>query len=274
MNYLTVNELARTQATTNYQPRKLTKVETIIKHAATVVFPMPNDNQQQKADKAAEVEITINAMAEHTSNEMLLAKLRLAMHDRQTLNELVVSYPFVNFEGLLNGTDKLSNIERYGKSGYSVDSLRAQLLWAHSLVVLMDKLPKGIDTFIWTKVSTGILFHATALAKKENKYFGYILTKEVQEEVDTLIVGDARDWNNRVASHQQILHTYDLLNVPSIWKRAVLDNPEINKLMEGVKFEFHADQVVRSTYGYTQPVQVLTVTNEGTNTKLHFVIPG
>lgn len=264
MQYLTRKEFNRVNATSNYTHRKLNKIEQVIKYMKTV-FAMANNNQIEKAAKADEVETVVKILSELTSNEHLLSKVRLAAYNQKDLESLLEQYPYVQFEGLLEGTESLSRIEQLARGGYQLDQLQRTLTWPCDVHALLPHLPKGIETFIWTKCTADHNFRVFAEATKDPMYYGYVLRKEVQEEVNKVFGQHGGTGNIQKIYH---LRTYDILNIPNIWKRAQLQDHADAFLIPGVTLEF-----VNHKVGWFEfPTVVLT--EESTNTKLHFVVSG
>jgi len=264
-HYLTRDEAVRMNAASNYTSRKLTPIERVIKHVITV-NAMPNDTQKEKAAKADEVETVVKVLSEHTSSEYLLAKVRLASYNKVELKALLDGYPYVQFEGLLNGEESLTNIEQFARGGFKLEDLQSIMFWAVELHELYAQLPKGRETFIYTPRTADYDFRVLANTTKDPKYYGYALPKEVQKNVATLFHETASGYGNiRKMFH---LRGYDLLNVPNIWKRAAMGDEVAAMLNPNLKIEF-----VTHKAGWTQFPTVM-LTDESTKTKLHFVVSG
>lgn len=264
MQYLTLRELNRVNAASNYNYRALNKIEQVIKYMKTV-FAMANNNQAEKAAKADEVETAVKILSELTNNDHLLAKLRLAAYSQKDLDNLLDGYPYVQFEGLLNGTENLTKIEQLARGKFSLEQLQNTLSWVFDVHALLLHLPKGIETFIWTKCASDFDFRSFAAKTEDKKYYGYALRKEVQAEVNN-VFGQHSGVGN--IQHMYHLRAYDMLNIPSIWKRAQLEKQAEGFLMSGVTLEFAPHKV-----GWTE-FQTVVLTEESTNTKLHFVVSG
>lgn len=264
MQYLTRKEFNRVNATSNYTHRKLNKIEQVIKYVKTV-FAMANNNQTEKAAKADEVETVVKVLSELTSNEHLLAKVRLAAYNQKDLDSLLEQYPYVQFEGLLDGTESLSRIEQLARGKFGLDQLQRILSWVFDAHALLPHLPKGVETFIWTKCANDIDWRTLAAKTEDKKYYGYALRKEVQDAVNDVFGQHGGTGNIQRMYH---LRSYDLLNIPGIWKRAQMEAIANDGLMPGVKLEFAPHKV-----GWTE-FQTVVMTEESTNTKLHFVVSG
>lgn len=262
MQYLTRLELGRINARANYTRRKLTPLEQVIKHIITVAA-WPHSNQVEKQNKEAEVEMAIHCLQEHSTNESLWAKARLAMYNPAALQELVEGYPYVQFESIFNGTYHFSMIEQVAMDGWDLEGLTQHLMWLGRLVILGGFLPKGVETYISTKHTDYEAMRMAWVKNKETKYLGYTLNAETQEHVNKLFSLNGGGYERGVRA-VRFIKDYKLLELPSIWKRTNMEHiPETMK-EHGLQINI----VQHVIHGKT--VDVVELIQESTKTKLYF----
>lgn len=253
MNFLTAKELARVNACNTYSARKLTPLERVIKHIV-FVSGMEYGNQAQKQQKDSEVELTIKVLQEYTPSDTLLSKARLAMHNKDSLEELLTMYPYVQFEDILNGTYKFSSIEQFAINGYKSTHLQAFLQGVLSLQEIIATLPKGGEFYLSSPATDyKAMFHAYTKTK-DRKYQGLTIPKETQKVI------------NSICPHL----FYDgckVVDFPNIWKRARL--VEEGKCFEerGIKVNF-TELFFNNYFG----VPVMEFVEESTDTKYYICL--
>lgn len=253
MNFLTAKELARVNARNTYSARKLTPLELVIKHIV-FVSGMEYGNQAQKQQKDSEVELTIKALQEYTPSDTLLSKARLAMHNKDSLEELLTMYPYVQFEDILNGTYKFSSIEQFAINGYKSTHLQTLLQVVMSLQGLVATLPKGGEFYLSSPATDYKAMFYAYTKTKDRKYQGLTIPKETQEVINSIS-----------------LHLFyagcELLDLPNIWKRARL--VEEGKWFEerGIKVNF-TKHFLNNEFG----VPVMEFVEESTDTKYYICL--
>ena len=256
MNFLTAKELARVNACNTYSARKLTPLERVIKHIV-FVSGMEYGNQAQKQQKDSEVELTIKALQEHTPSDTLLSKARLAMHNKDSLEELLTMYPYVQFEDVLNGTYQFSSIEQFALNGYKLTHLQALLQGVMTLQELVATLPKGGEFYLSSPATNyKAMFHVYTKTK-DRKYQGLTIPKETQEGINSIITRCTHLFYNGCK----------VVDLPNIWKRARL--VEEGKCFEerGIKVNF-TELFLNNDFG----VPVMEFVEESTNTKYYICL--
>lgn len=266
MQYLTQNELRRTEAIGNWKPRKLTEIEQLIK-TVPGVFSMPNGTQAEKAKKTAVVDELVANLTSLTSTTTLGAKVQLACYQQTALSELLAGYPQVEFYDLLNGGNtQFSSIEKFAMNGFSMNDLQSILAWVHMAVWLMDDLPMGVDTFISTPHTDYELMRTMAVETKEAKYYGYVLPPKVQANVDNVFNENGFRGGNLWAIFH--LRNFGLLDIASIWKRAKMVTTQ-QSIPDDVTVQFKTVECPRF-----RKYHEVELARTSTNTRLHFCIPG
>lgn len=256
MNFLTAKELARVNARNTYSARKLTPLELVIKHIV-FVSGMEYGNQAQKQQKDSEVELTIKALQEYTPSDTLLSKARLAMHNKDSLEELLTMYPYVQFEDILNGTYKFSSIEQFAINGYKSTHLQALLHGVITLQEIVATLPKGGEFYLSSPATNyKAMFYAYSKSKMR-KYQGLTIPKVTQEGINFLI----SRWSELFYAGCEVV------DLPNIWKRARL--VEEGKWFEerGIKVNF-TKHFLNNEFG----VPVMEFVEESTDTKYYICL--
>lgn len=263
MQYLTRSEQRRIAAIGNWAPRKLTPVEQLIKKVPDL-HAMPHGSQKDSKAKDAAVEEFVQELIKATSTDTLASKVRLAAYGKSALDSLLEGYPYVEFEGLITGTEKLTSIEYLARDGFSIVKLQAMLLWVADLHGLFACLPKGVETFIGTPLTNYEQMRTLAKATGKKAYYGVSLEEGIQKHVNHLFPKDRP--SDPKTKARFFTRTYGLLQIPNIWKRALLNEVQEEQLNPGLVIDF-----VSIKEGW-ENLQVLRMTEASTNTILNFVI--
>lgn len=267
MQYLTRTEQRRAGAQKNWPLRKLTVLEEKLLKELTVLPALPHNTQKEKQIKDEMVKTVVNELLQMTGTDTLGNKVALAAYQPAALSSLLEGYPYVEFNGILNGDEKLTPIEQYAREGFNIDHLRDMLEWVVKLHALFAELPKGLDTYIATPTTDYATLRDLATSTKEAKYHGYTLPPETQAKVDGLFYDNS--WRDKNMYNMFHLRNFGLLEIPDIWKRAKLTDRSETCLNKGLKIVFNT--VTPGNFIY---IHELLMIEESTNTRLHFCITG
>lgn len=221
MEYLNRSERRTLNAIGAYQPRRLTQIEQVIKHIKHV-HTMPASNDQLRADKASEAFQAYRILEGLTSNEKLLERAQKAMYSTGDLIDLIESYPFVEFESVINNTQPLPAMVYAAYRGFTPEELRVVVEWRDRFIALTHELPTEFgENYIWTPRTHNAMLRQMAIDEKDVPAWGLFLRKDLQERVNELFK-DVHVYNHPL----RVFYDYNLIGVADLHERLKMDPPQ------------------------------------------------
>lgn len=249
-HFVTLQEARRVNAIKHNRPRELTQAEQILL-AGIALSKKPKYDIEELKDLC-------KLMLDTTGGERLADKLKDAVNDPVAMQSLIEVYPQVEFYDAINaGKGVLNPFEKLHYDNQPFEVLVNKCTSLADFWVLLEFLPKGIDTYIhtpWTNIHA--LRAEWEADKKQTQYLGYVLKKTLQEAFDVTVKGGR--WKESVLG---AIITGGLFNNKGLWTRARMPEPKSDFVLsyeENQKF---------STGGY-----VLTATDKKTNSTYHFCV--
>jgi hypothetical protein len=217
MNYLTREEARQVNAVHAYTPRKLTPVEEVIKRAVEVA-EMPDVTDVLRNNKKAFMRDIIRHLEEVTSSDRLIGQVRDGMTDPAAMKQLIESYPFVEFEQVLN-KPYFGGLQQAAIAGITNSELRICVAWLEKLFGIIRELPRGVKAFVATPETdyNGLYQEARFFNKPEA--WGVSLNKDLQKRIFTLFREGHRNWEISRIAEYGLLGYHDLekrLGIPPI----------------------------------------------------------
>jgi len=266
MNYLTKREQARVAAHQSYTPRKLTAVELLLKDVETA-FLLPSNNQEFRKIKEEVVETLCKRGLELTATERLSNRIKLACYSAESLENLIDDYPYVKFGDVIGTANyvNLSAIEQAAAQGRTLEELQ-RVVHVHYakpqqvLKELMDYIPKGVKTIVWTPPVSRSLTNLREFRKetKNSLAYGISLPQQLQKSVNM--------------SYEQFLvkpAELPLLKVDNLFKRLRLSEETIKSFDASSRVEItHGVKIA----GLVISGQLTKVVDKEKGNELYFVI--
>jgi hypothetical protein len=250
VQYITRQEARRVNAVRNNKPRELTQVENILLAGVALT-------KKDRYD-ISELNQLCMLMRDSTGGERLADKLKEAVVNPEAMQALIEVYPHVEFNAVIKaGTEALNVFERLSLANYHyyiVEGLGEALV---EFYALLEEMPKGIETFIYTPFTELYALRAQWEANKAEKlYLGYVLNPLTQGSLKSIVRYQAYANNALLA----LINT-GLLNNDDLWRRIKKTKPQSD-----FELSWYESQK------FSRNGTVLVATNNKTNTKLHFCV--
>lgn len=248
MHYLNHKERRMLGAVDSYAPRKLTKIEQVIKHLGVVCKMEPG---KAKDDEAAQ---TIRILGGLTSSPTLLARARLAIYNEEILREVTEQYPYVEFEGLINQDINHQHppLVKAALRNLSVGELQTAVKWLDKFKALLNELPtKFGETYISTPNTNYSMVRTKATVHGEKAAFGLQLRADLQARVNELFE------NSQFYNHPaKLVHEYELDKIDNIHQRLKMEVPEVqtNEAHRLFTLTFWVDEIPTKIFERENPV--------------------
>ena len=249
-HFVTLQEARRVNAIKHNRPRELN-------HAEQILLAGIELSKKGKYD-IEELKTLCKLMLDTTGGERLADKLKDAVNDPVAMKSLLEVYPHVEFhDAIKGGVDALNAFEKMHYENQPFEVLVNKCTSLVDFHVLLEFLPKGIDTYIhtpWTNIHA--LRAEWEADRKQKHYLGYALKKTLQEAFDVTVKGGR--WKESVLG---AIINGGLFNNKGLWTRARMPEPKSD-------FELSYEKNDRfSNNGY-----VLTATNKKTNSTYYFCV--
>jgi len=250
--FVTKQEARRVNAVKSYKPRELNHQEQILM-AGIQLSKKPKYDIEELKDLC-------KLLIDTTAGERLADKLKVAVNDPVAMQSLIEVYPNVEFyDAITAGYEGLNTFERMHYAGHPFESLQSKASTLVEFFAVLETLPKGVDTFIytpWTNV------HALRAEwdgdKKQTRYVGYALPKALQEAVTRVVKGR---WSE---SQLGAIISDGLLNNKDLWSRSRITAPKTDFVLS---YEDNQKFTTIGNFG-----RVVTATNKKTNSTYHFCV--
>lgn len=251
-HFVTLQEARRVNAIKHNRPRELN-------HAEKILLAGIELSKKPKYD-IEELKDLCKLMLETTGGERLADKLKAAVNDPVAMKSLIEVYPHVEFhDAIKNGPDALNVFERLHYSNHPFEALQSKAATLVEFLALLEQLPQGVDTYIytpWTNV------HALRAEwdgdKKQTRYLGYVLPAALQKAVTGTLQGR---WQESLLGS---IIVDGLFNNKNLWGRARISEPTSDFVLS-----YHEDPKF-STYG--DRGRIVKATNKKTNSTYHFCV--
>lgn len=272
MEYLTQAELdhVRFRGNENFPAREPTNIEKVIQRIPAA-FHLPEETTEERLLKKETYEDIVRQLFKLTLTPRLGDKVKAALVNQEAMEAFMDLYPYAKHEAAINSMEPLTMIERLGMAKFTLHDVQLILQWLARLNILFGKLPKGVDTFIWTGEAARWNTHHLVERTGEKAYYGWHLPIEVQNQVNGLFAKDANVSHKRGEPGWALVHAraYDVYNIPDIWKRAKLEDVQHDFVIEDLEINFIHPV---SKNGGWLPYQ-LELVQKSSNTRLRFFVP-
>jgi len=250
--FVTKQEARRVNAVKSYKPRELNQQEKILLAGVEL-------SKKSKYD-IEELKDLCKLLIDTTGGERLADKLKVAVNDPEAMQGLIEVYPHVEFQDVINaGYEGLKTFERLHYAGIPMESLQSKASTLVEFFALLEQLPKGIDTYIYTPWTN---IHALRAEwegdKKQTRYLGYTLSPALQKAITSTVQGRWKE------SQLGAIIADGLLNHEGLWKRARITEPQTDFVLS-----YHDNQKFSTSGVYAR---VLKATNKKTNSTYHFCV--
>lgn len=250
--FVTLQEARRVNAVKHNRPRELNQTEQLIL-AGIELSKKPKYDIEELKDLC-------KLMLDTTGGERLADKLKEAVNDPVAMKSLVEVYPHVEFyDAIKEGPDAFNPFERLHYTNQPFEVLQSKAATLVEFLALLEQLPKGVDTYIytpWTNV------HALRAHwdgdKKQTRCLGYALPAELQKAITSTLQGR---WQESVVGS---IIADGLFNNKNLWVRARVSEPKSDFVLS-----YHEDPKF-STYG--DRGRIVKATNKKTNSTYHFCV--
>jgi hypothetical protein len=220
--YITATEARGLAAMEHYQSRELTDVEKVIKHIWTV-SRMANSTVAERGEKKKEVDFTVKTLLDFCGDDRLASRIELAAYSPEIMKDLLAVYPMVEFEDLICQRVTLAPLAFAHAAGYSFAQVKGFAEWLLSFYAVLEKLPKGVETYIGTPQTDYIGLKGVWLRTQDKKFLGYVLNPVTQTQINGLF-GLQRIPGGMISPIDTI-QRLELYKEPDLYRRVQVEAP-------------------------------------------------
>lgn len=207
--YLTKRELQELHAYVNYSPRNLTVLEGLIKELKFITKMATGTDLLREMKRKAKAKV-IADITSATGNDKIVDQCKKALVNPDSLENLLESYPYVQFEKLI-WTGKINAFQKLYHHAVSPEFLQEASLWLSTFLGIVSELPTHIQCFVQTPDTDNKSIRK--YGKKVKATFVRPLQPHKQEILNDLL-------SPRFSRHLETIVKYRLYNeIPELERR-------------------------------------------------------